>query len=67
MKILVLANDLSEEHPEKLKELQDLFMKEGEKYHVLPVDDRVMERFNAENVGRPDMMEGRTSLTLAEG
>ena len=62
-----LANDLSAEHPEKLKELQDLFMKEGEKYHVLPLDDRVFERFIAENVGRPDIMEGRTSLTLAEG
>ena len=62
-----LANDLSAEHPEKLKELQDLFMEEGEKYHVLPVDDRVFERFNAENVGRPDLMKGRTSLTLAEG
>ncbi len=31
------------------------------------LDDRVFERFNAENVGRPDLMEGRTSLTLAEG
>ena len=62
-----LTNDLSQEHPEKLKELQDLFMSEAEKYHVLPIDDRVMERFNAANVGRPDIMEGRTSLTLAEG
>ncbi len=42
-------------------------MKEGEKYHVLPIDDRVMERFNAETVGRPDIMEGGTSITLAEG
>jgi arylsulfatase len=62
-----LVNDLSEEHPEKLKELQDLFMKEGKKYHVLPIDDRVMVRIIAENVGRPDIMEGRTSLTLADG
>ena len=62
-----LINDLSEEHPEKLKELQDLFMKEGEKYHVLPIDDRLMVRLIAENVGRPDIMQGRTSLTLAEG
>jgi arylsulfatase len=62
-----LSNDLSEEYPEKLNELQDLFMKEGEKYHVLPVDDRLMERFIAENVGRPDLMAGRTSLTLSEG
>ncbi len=62
-----LVNDLSKEHPDKLKELQDLFMKEGEKYHVLPIDDRLMERFIAEKVGRPDLMEGRNSLTLAEG
>jgi arylsulfatase len=62
-----LTNNLADQYPEKLKELQDLFMKEGEKYHVLPVDDRLMERIIAENVGRPDIMEGRTSLTLAEG
>jgi arylsulfatase len=34
---------------------------------VLPIDDRVLERTNAELVGRPDVMAGRTSLTLAEG
>ena len=62
-----LANDLSKEHPEKLKELQELFLKEGEKYHVLPIDDRTMARFIAKNVGRPDLMAGRSSLTLAEG
>ncbi len=62
-----LNNDLSNKHPDKLKELQDLFMSEGEKYHVLPVDDRVFERFQAENVGRPDLMAGRTSITLADG
>jgi arylsulfatase len=34
---------------------------------VLPIDDRVFERLNAEMVGRPDLMGGRASLTLAEG
>ncbi len=62
-----LVNDLSAKHPEKLKELQDLFMKEAEKNHVLPIDDRAFERIIAANVGRPDIMGGRTSLTLAEG
>ena len=62
-----LNNDLSNKYPEKLKELQDLFMSEGEKYHVLPIDDRVFERFLAEKVGRPDLMAGRTSITLADG
>lgn len=62
-----LVNDLSAKYPEKLKEMQDLFMKEAEKNHVLPIDDRAFERIIAANVGRPDIMGGRTSLTLAEG
>jgi len=62
-----LANDLAAQHPEKLKELQDLFLKEAEKNHVLPIDDRTMERLIAANVNRPDIMGGRSSLTLAEG
>jgi len=37
------------------------------KYNVLPLDDRVLERFNADIAGRPDLMGGRTSLTLYEG
>jgi arylsulfatase len=62
-----LANDLAAKNPQKLKELQGLFMKEAEKYHVLPLDDRFTERMSAALVWRPDLMEGRTSLTLAEG
>lgn len=61
------ANDLAESNPEKLKELQDLFMKEAIKNHVLPIDDRRVERFNAEIAGRGDIMGDRTSLTLYEG
>ncbi len=62
-----LTNNLAEKNPEKLKEMQALFMKEAEKNHALPIDDRVFERLIAGNVGRPDIMGGRTSLTLAEG
>ena len=62
-----LTNNLAAQNPDKLKELQDLFMKEGEKYHVLPIDDRLMERMVASNVGRPTVMDGRTSLTLGAG
>ncbi len=62
-----LVNDLSSKHPEKLAELQALFMKEAEKNSVLPIDDRVFERMIPAAVGRPDLMAGRTSLTLAEG
>jgi arylsulfatase len=62
-----LTNNLADKNPEKLKELKDLFMKEAEKNHALPVDDRVFERMIAANVGRPDIMGDRKSLTLAEG
>ena len=62
-----LSNDLAKANPKKLVEMQKLFMKEAPKYQVLPIDDRGMERLNAELVGRPDLMAGRTSLTLGEG
>ena len=62
-----LANNLAVKNPVKLKELQDLFLKEAVKYRVLPLDDRTLERFNAALAGRPDLMAGRTSLTVYEG
>jgi arylsulfatase len=62
-----LVNDLSEQHPDKLAELKALFMREAEKNHVLPIDDRTVERVNPALAGRPDLMAGRTSLTLSEG
>jgi arylsulfatase len=62
-----LSNDLAAKNPEKLREMQDLFMKEAVKYSVLPIDDRTIERFDAALVGRPDLMAGRTSLTVYEG
>ena len=62
-----LSNNVAAKNPDKLKELQALFMQEGEKYHVLPIDDRVLERTNAALVGRPTVMEGRNSVTLGPG
>ena len=50
------VNDLAAKNPEKLKELQELFMKEAVKNHVLPIDDRGIELVNAEVAGRPDLM-----------
>ncbi|HSR32841.1 MAG TPA: arylsulfatase, partial [Anaerolineae bacterium] len=41
------ARDLSKEMPEKLRELQELFLIEAAKYDVFPLDDRRYERFNA--------------------
>jgi arylsulfatase len=62
-----LVNDLAAKNPQKLAELQALFMQEAEKNHALPIDDRVFERLIPAMVNRPDLMAGRTSLTLAEG
>ena len=61
------AIDLAAKNPEKLKELQELFLTEAGKNQVLPIDDRGIERVNAALAGRPDLMAGRTSLTVYEG
>ena len=61
------AYDLAADNPEKLKEMEALFMEEAYKYNVLPLDDRSVERFNAAIAGRPDVMGDRTSLTVYEG
>src|SRR3954469_4025424 len=47
------SHDLATEMPEKLAELQDLWLSEAEKYNVLPLDDRRIERFNSDLAGRP--------------
>jgi len=62
-----LSTNVASEHPDKLKELQALFMEEAEKYHVLPIDDRLLERTDAKTVGRPTVMGERTSVTFGEG
>lgn len=61
------ANDLAAKHPEKLKALQALFVREAIANHVFPLDDRRSERFDAAIAGRPDLMGSRRSLTLYEG
>ncbi len=61
------AHDLASAQPEKLRELQDRFLIEATKYQVLPIDDRQRERFDAKVAGRPDLMMGRTSMTLRPG
>lgn len=62
-----LTNDLAAKFPDKLRELQAIFLKEAEKNYVLPLDDRMLERVNAAIAGRPDLMAGRTSLSVYEG
>ena len=62
-----LASNLAAQHPDKLKELQALFLEEARAHHALPLDDRTFERMLPAMAGRPDLMAGRTSLTLAGG
>jgi arylsulfatase len=62
-----MSTDLAKEHPELLGKLQEVFISEAIKYKVLPLDDRRQELFNPKLAGRPDLMFGRTSLTLYEG
>ncbi len=56
------AHDLSGAHPDKLHELQRLFLIEAVKYDVLPLDDRRFERFNAELAGRPQLVKGNSQI-----
>ncbi len=62
-----LANDLAAKNPDKLKDMQALFMAEAEKYHVLPIDDRLLERTDAKLMGRPTVMGDRSTVTYGEG
>jgi len=48
--------------PEKLHELQRLWLIEATKYNVLPLDDRRVERFNSDLAGRPLLVKGNSQL-----
>jgi arylsulfatase len=56
------AHDLAKEKPEKLHELQRLWLIEAAKYNVLPLDDRRPERFNPDMAGRPTLVKGASQL-----
>jgi arylsulfatase A-like enzyme len=56
------ANDLSKQMPEKLHELQRLWLIEATRYNVLPIDDRVVEKMNPDTAGRPVLIKGNTQI-----
>jgi arylsulfatase A-like enzyme len=56
------ARDLSREMPEKLHELQRMWLIEANKYNVLPLDDRRIERLNPDMAGRPTLIKGDSQL-----
>ncbi len=61
------AHDVAAQHPRRLAELQELFLEEARRNHVLPMDDRRVIRFNSELAGRPTVLEGRHSVRLFAG
>ncbi|NUR85673.1 MAG: arylsulfatase [Nonomuraea sp.] len=52
------ARDLSRQLPDKLHELQRLFLIQAARFNVLPLDDRSAERFDATLSGRPELISG---------
>jgi arylsulfatase A-like enzyme len=61
------AENLAAKNPAKLKELQAIFEKEAIRNRVFPIDDRRSERFNPAIAGRPDLLNGRKTLTVYPG
>jgi len=56
------ANDLAKQMPDKLHELQRLWLIEATRYKVLPLDDRFMEKINPDTAGRPVLIKGKTQI-----
>jgi len=54
------ANDLAAKYPDKLKEMQALFLTEAAKHQVLPLDNSVLPRLLTP---RPSGTAGRTTFT----
>jgi arylsulfatase len=61
------ARDLAKEMPDKLRELQRLFLIEAVKYNVLPLDDRKADRLNSTIAGRPGSPGRRRCSSAACG
>jgi arylsulfatase A-like enzyme len=59
------ARDLAAEQPERLAELQRLWLIEAVKYNVVPLDDRSAERIEPSMAGRPTLIRGNSQLFFA--
>jgi arylsulfatase len=59
------ANNLAAENPKKVKALQAAFLVEAKKYNVLPLDDRLAERFDASL--RPNPLAGLKKFSYGPG
>ncbi|HQU27983.1 MAG TPA: hypothetical protein PKZ24_02445, partial [Nitrospirales bacterium] len=59
------ADNLADRYPDKVKELQAAFLVEAKKYNVLPLDDRLAERFDASL--RPNPLAGLKKFSYGPG
>ncbi|RJG05729.1 arylsulfatase [Noviherbaspirillum cavernae] len=59
------ADDLAAKMPEKLHELQRLWLTEATRYNVLPLDDRGAERINPDLAGRPVLIRGNSQILFS--
>jgi arylsulfatase len=53
------AHDLAAKEPDKLRELQRMFLIEAARHNVLPLSDQAAERANPDLAGRPVLAQGR--------
>jgi arylsulfatase len=56
------SRNLASQQPDRLAHLQRQFLIEAAKYNVLPLDDRRVERFNADLAGRPQLIHGNSQV-----
>jgi arylsulfatase len=56
------AHNLAAENPQKLADMQRLWLIEAVKYNVVPLDDRRVERLNPDLAGRPQLIRGNSQL-----
>jgi len=56
------ANNLAQKMPEKLHELQRLWLMEAIRYNVLPLDDDLGRRMNPDTAGRPVLIKGKSQI-----
>ncbi len=56
------SKNLAREMPDKLRELQRLWLIEATRYKVLPIDDRLTEKMNPDTAGRPVLIKGKTQI-----
>ena len=60
------AKNLAKEMPEKLHELQRLWLIEATRHNVLPLDDNIGARMNSDMAGRPVLIKGNSQILFGK-